>query len=62
VAPAAEAKLVLSGNFLYEDSGATAYYKLNRARQLNSLRKHAKLFGFDLVDHATGEVLVNAVS
>jgi transposase len=53
---------VLSGNFLYEDPGATAYYQLNRARQLNSLRKRAKLFGFDLVDHATGEVLVNAVS
>ena len=45
---------VLSGNFLYEDPGATAYYQLNRARQLNSLRKRAKLFGFDLVDHATG--------
>jgi transposase len=53
---------VLSGNFLYEDPGATAYYQLNRARQLNSLRKRAKLFGFDLVDRATGEVLVNAVS
>ena len=45
---------VLSGNFLYQDPGATAYYQLNRARQLNSLRKRAKLFGFDLVDHATG--------
>ena len=53
---------VLSGNFLYLDPGATAYYQLDRARQLNSLRKRAKLFGFDLVDHATGEVLVNAVS
>jgi transposase len=53
---------VLSGNFLYDDPGATAYYQLNRARQLNSLRKRAKLFGFDLVDRATGEVLVNAVS
>jgi len=53
---------VLSGNFLYQDPGATAYYQLNRARQLNSLRKRAKFFGFDLVDHATGEVLVNAVS
>jgi transposase len=53
---------VLSGNFLYEDPGATAYYQLNRARQLNSLRKRAKVFGFDLVDRATGEVLVNVVS
>ena len=53
---------VLSANFLYQDPGATAYYQLNRARQLNSLRKRAKLFGFDLVDRATGEVLVNAVS
>jgi transposase len=53
---------VLSGNFLYEDPGATAYYQLNRAHQLNSLRKRAKLFGCDLVDRATGEVLVNVVS
>jgi len=53
---------VLSGNFLYQDPGATAYYQLNRARQLSSLRKRAILFGFDLVDRATSEVLVNAVS
>jgi hypothetical protein len=53
---------VLSGHFLYQAPGATAYYQLNRARQLNSLRKRAILFGFDLVDRATGEVLVNAVS
>jgi transposase len=53
---------VLSGNFLYQDPGATAYYQLNRTRQLNSLRKRAKLFGCDLVDRTTGEVLVNAVS
>jgi hypothetical protein len=53
---------VLSGNFLYLDPSATAYYQLNRVRQLNSLRKRAKLFGCDLVNHATGEVLVNVVS
>jgi transposase len=53
---------LLSGNFLYKDPGATAYYQLNRARQLSSLRKRAILFGFDLVDRTTGEVLVNAVS
>jgi transposase len=53
---------VLSGNFLYADLGAATYRQLNRARQLNYLRKRAKLFGFDLVDLITGEVLVNAVS
>jgi transposase len=53
---------VLSGNLVYNDPGATAYHQLNRARQLKSLRKRAKLLGFELVDRSSGEVLLNPVS
>jgi len=53
---------VLAGKLLYQDSGAAAYHQLNRVRELKSLRKRAKLLGLDLVDRATGEVLVNPVS
>jgi transposase len=53
---------VLSGTFLYNDPGATAYHQLHRARELKSLRKRATLLGFDLLDRVTGEVLVNPVS
>jgi len=53
---------VLSGNLVYNDPGATAYRQLNRARELKSLRKRAKLLGFDLFDQSTGELLVNPVS
>jgi len=53
---------VLSGQLVYHDSGAAAYHQLNRTRELKSLRKRAKLFGFDLLDRSTGEVLVNPVS
>jgi hypothetical protein len=42
--------------------GATAYLKLNRARELKSLRRRAKLLGFELVDLSSGEVLLNPVS
>jgi len=52
----------LSGKLAYHDPGATAYLKLNRARDLKSLRKRAKLLGFDLVDRSSGEVLLNPVS
>jgi transposase len=52
---------VLSGQLVYHDSGASAYHQLNRVRELKLLRKRAKLFGFDLLDRATGEVLVNPV-
>jgi hypothetical protein len=52
---------VLSGNFDYHDPGADAYHQLNRTRELKSLRRRAKLFGFDLLDRVTGEVLVNPV-
>ena len=52
---------VLSGQVVYHDSGPDAYHPLNRAREFKSLRKRAKLFGFDLVDRATGELLVNPV-
>jgi prophage tail gpP-like protein len=53
---------VLSGDLVYNDPGATAYHQLNRARELKSLRKRAKLLGFELVDHSTGEVLLHPVS
>jgi len=43
-------------------TGATAYLKFKRARELKSLRKSAKLLGFELVDHSSGEVRLNAVS
>ena len=52
---------VLSSKLVYNDPGADAYHQLNRTRELKSLRKRAKLFGFDLLDRATGEVLVNPV-
>jgi transposase len=48
---------LLSGNLDYHDPGADAYHQLNRTRELKSLRKRAKLFGFDLLDRATGELL-----
>ena len=48
---------VLSGKLIYNDPGATAYHELNRARELKSLRKRAKLMGLDLIDRATGELL-----
>jgi len=53
---------VLSGDLVYSDPGATAYHQLNRTRELKSLRRRAKLLGFDLLDRATGEVVLNAVS
>jgi transposase len=53
---------ILSGDLVYNDPGATAYHQLNRARELKSLRKRAKLLGFELVNHSTGEVLLDPVS
>ncbi len=52
----------LSGKLAYHDPSATAYLKLNRAHQLKSLRKRAKLLGFDLVDRSSGAALLNPVS
>ena len=52
---------VLSGNLVYNDPGATAYHQLHRTRELKSLRRRARLLGFQLLDQTTGEVL-NAVS
>jgi transposase len=52
----------LSGKLAYLDPGPTAYLKLNRARELKSLRKRARLLGFELVDRSSGEVLLNPVS
>ena len=51
----------LSGDLVYNDPGAAAYHQLNRTRELKSLRRRARLFGFQLLDQTTGEVL-NAVS
>jgi hypothetical protein len=53
---------VLSGTLIYNDSGAATYYQLNRVRELKSLRRRARLLGFDLLDRNSGELLVNAVS
>ena len=52
----------LSGKLTYLDPGATTYLKLNHARELKSLRKRARLLGFELVDRSSGEVLLNPVS
>lgn len=52
----------LSGKLAYHDPGTAAYLKLNRVRELKSLRKRAKLLGFELVDRSSGEVLLNPVS
>ena len=53
---------VLSSTLIYNDSGAATYYQLNRVRELKSLRRRARLLGFDLLDRNSGELLVNAVS
>src|SRR5215472_13687979 len=48
---------VLSGSLVYNDPGAIEYHQLNRNRELKSLRKRARLLGFELFDPSTGEVL-----
>jgi transposase len=53
---------VMSGNLVYNDPGATAYQQLHRTRELKSLRRRARLLGFQLVDQTTGEVLDATVS
>jgi transposase len=53
---------VLSGELVYHDPGAPAYHQLNRARELKTLRRRAKSLGFDLLDRASGELLLNPVS
>jgi transposase len=50
----------LSGHLVYKDPGAIAYYLINRAREINSLRKRAQLLGLELIDLSTGEVLLDA--
>jgi hypothetical protein len=52
---------LMSGQLDYTDPGATAYRQLHRTRELKSLRRRARQFGFQLVDQTTGEIL-NAVS
>jgi transposase len=51
---------VLSGTLIYQDPGAIRYHLINRAREIKSLGKRAKLLGLDLIDLSTGEVLLNA--
>ena len=51
---------VLAGKLVYQDPGATRYHLINRAREIKSLRKRAKLLGLELIDLSTGEVLVHA--
>jgi transposase len=51
----------LCGRLVYKDPGAVRYHLINRAREIKSLRKRAKLLGLELLDPATGEVL-NPVS
>jgi transposase len=53
---------VLAGRILYQDLGAAAYHQLNRARELKSLHRRAKLLGLDLVDRSTGEILLNPLN
>jgi hypothetical protein len=53
---------VMSATLTYHDPGPAAYHLLNRARELKLLRKRAKLLGFDLLDHSTGEIVLNSVS
>jgi transposase len=53
---------VMSATLTYHDPGPVAYHQLNRARELKSLRKRAKLLGFDLLDRSTGELVLNSVS
>jgi transposase len=53
---------VLSGNLIYNDPGAIAYHQLHRAREVKSLRRRARVLGFELVDRSTGELLANPVS
>jgi transposase len=49
---------VLAGTLVYQDSGVAAYHHLNRNRELKSLRKRARLLGFQVLDPNSGEVLV----
>jgi transposase len=53
---------LLSGELIYQDPGANAYYQLHRTRELKSIRRRAIQFGYDLIDRTTGEVLLNPVS
>lgn len=50
----------LSADLVYQDPGAAAYLQLNRTRELKSLRKRAKLLGFELVHCLSGEVVLDA--
>lgn len=52
----------LNGDLIYRDTGADGYDRQQRARTLRRLRQRAATLGFELVNHATGEVLSPAAS
>jgi hypothetical protein len=41
---------VLSGDLVYQDPGANAYHQFHLARELESIRRRATQFGYDLID------------
>jgi transposase len=53
---------VLSGELAYQDPGADTYHQLNRSREFKTLRKRARILGFDLLDRSTGELISSPVS
>lgn len=52
----------LKGDLVYTDAGAAAYDQQQRSRTLRRLRQRAATLGYELVNQATGEVLVPAAS
>jgi hypothetical protein len=53
---------VFSGDLVYQDPGANAYYQFHLTRELKSIRRRATQFGYDLIDRRTGEVLLSPVT
>ena len=52
----------LKGELVYLDPGAATYDAEQRSRVLRRLRQRAAIFGFELVNRVTGEVLATGVS
>ena len=52
----------LSGRLAYKDPGAIGYYLINRAPEIKSLRKRAKLLGLELIDLSAGEIFLDSNS
>jgi len=53
---------ILKGELTYHDPGPAAYAERQRAKALRNLKKRAHLFGFDLVQADSGELLTVGVS